>query len=50
MELSNQALDLAQKAIAEGQFRRQAMIIAIAVIGLVIVSLILVRRELTKNR
>jgi len=49
MELSNQALDLAEKAIAEGRFRRQAMIIAVAVIGLVIVSLILVRRELIKR-
>lgn len=50
VELSQQARQQAEDAIAESRFRRQAMVIALAVIVLVIFSLVLLRRELTAGR
>lgn len=44
--MSEQAREQAEAAIAENQFRRRAMVIALGVNALVIVSLVLVRREL----
>jgi hypothetical protein len=45
--LSQQAQEQAEDAISESRFRRRAMVIAILVIGLVITSLVMLRRELT---
>ncbi len=45
--LSEQAHQQAQDDIQESRFRRQAMVIAVLVIGLVIVSLVMLRRRLT---
>jgi predicted CXXCH cytochrome family protein len=50
IELSNQATNQAAQAIQQSRFRRLAMIIALAVIMLIIVSLILLRRELISRR
>lgn len=47
VELSGQAHQQAEDAIAESRFRRQAMVVALGVIVLVIFSLVLLRRELT---
>ncbi len=44
--LSKQAHQRAEDDIRESRFRRQAMIIAVLVIGLVIVSLVMLRRQL----
>lgn len=44
--LSQQAQEQAEDAISESRFRRRAMVIAILVIGLVIISLVMLRREL----
>jgi predicted CXXCH cytochrome family protein len=46
MALSKQAKDRANDAIDESRFRRRAMVIAVAIIGLIVLSLILIRREL----
>ena len=50
VELSNQAFDQADQAIQQSRFRRLAMIIALAVIVLIIVSLVWLRRELIAAR
>jgi hypothetical protein len=50
LELSEQARQQAEDAIAESRFRRQAMVVAVGVIVLIIVSLILLRRELIARR
>lgn len=50
IELSEQAQQQAEDAIAESHFRRQAMVVALAVIVLVILSLVLLRRELTARK
>ena len=50
VDLSNQAFDQADKAIQQSQFRRLAMVIAVAVIVLIIVSLVWLRRELIAAR
>jgi len=50
IELSSQAAGLAEKAIQESRMRRLAMLIAITVIVLTIVSLVLLRRELIARR
>lgn len=47
-ELSSRAQQEAEQAIDESRFRRQAMVIAVIAIGLVIASLAMLRRELTK--
>jgi hypothetical protein len=44
--LSEQAKEQANDAIDENRFRRQAMVIAVAIIGLIIFSLVMIRREL----
>ncbi len=44
--LSNQAHQQAEDSIKESRFRRQAMIIAMFVIGMIILSLMLLRRQL----
>ena len=46
IQLSQQAQEQSQAAIAESQFRRKAMVIALVVIVLIITSLVLLRREL----
>jgi hypothetical protein len=45
-ELSSTALQQAEDAIGESQFRRRAMIVALVIITVVIFSLVLLRREL----
>jgi hypothetical protein len=50
VELSNQAFEQADQAIQQSRFRRLAMIIALAVIVLIIVSLVWLRRELIAAR
>jgi hypothetical protein len=50
MELSVAARQQAETAIGENENRRQAMVIVLAVIGLIIVSLVLLRRELIASR
>jgi len=49
IELSNKATDLATQAIRQNHFRRLAMIIAVTAITLIIVSLVLLRRELISS-
>jgi hypothetical protein len=39
----------ADAAVAESIFRRQAMVVAVAVIGLIIVALVLLKRELDRQ-
>jgi hypothetical protein len=46
IELSEKARRQAEDAIAESRFRRWAMVVALAAIGLVVLALILVRREI----
>jgi hypothetical protein len=46
IELSEKARRQAEDAIAESRFRRWAMVVALAAIGLVVSALILVRREI----
>jgi predicted CXXCH cytochrome family protein len=46
VDLSVQAREQAEAAIAENRFRRQAMVIALAINAVVIFSLVMVRREL----
>jgi hypothetical protein len=48
--LSEQARQLAEDSISESRFRRQAMVVAVVVIVLVIFSLVTLRRELTAGR
>jgi hypothetical protein len=50
IDLSEQASQQAEGAIAESQFRRQAMVVAVGAIVLVIFSLVLLRRELVASR
>jgi hypothetical protein len=50
VELSTRAFDQADQAIQQSRFRRLAMIIALAVIVLIIMSLIWLRRELIATR
>jgi hypothetical protein len=50
VELSNQAFEQADQAIQQSRLRRLAMIIALAVIVLIIVSLVWLRRELIAAR
>jgi len=50
VDLSNQAFDQADQAIQQSRFRRLAMIIALAVIVLIIMSLVWLRRELIAAR
>ena len=45
IDLSNQARTQAEDAISESRFRREAMVVALAVIGLVIFSLVMLRRQ-----
>ena len=46
IELSEQAHQRADNSIEESRFRREAMIVAVLVIGLIIVSLVMLRRQL----
>ncbi len=48
IELSSRARRQAEQAIDESRFRRQAMVIAVIAIGLVIASLVMLRRALTE--
>lgn len=50
LELSQQAQQQAENAIEESRFRRQAMVVAVGAIVLIIVSLILLRRELIARK
>jgi hypothetical protein len=47
--VANEATDSAEAAVAESIFRRQAMIVAVAAIGLTIVALYLLKRELDRR-
>jgi hypothetical protein len=48
-EISEEVAVSAEVAVAESVFRRQAMIIAVAVIALTVVALYLLKRELDRR-
>jgi hypothetical protein len=48
-EFSQQALQQAEEAIAQGNIRRMAMVIALIVIAIIVFSLLLLRRELHRR-
>jgi hypothetical protein len=47
--VADEVTDSADAAVAESVFRRQAMIVAVAAIGLTIVALYLLKRELDRQ-
>lgn len=50
IEMSTSAETKAEEAIGENHFRRQAMVVALGVIGLIILSLVWLRRDLIARR
>jgi hypothetical protein len=49
LAIADEVTDSAEAAVAESVFRRQAMIVAVAAIGLTIVALYLLKRELDRR-
>jgi hypothetical protein len=48
-KIANQVQQDAQAAVSESVFRREAMVVAVAVIGVVVVTLYLLKRELDRR-